>query len=121
MGVAGPIFEPCPLHFAKLYNFCRCTITQARFSQIQEHPQNFNSTCKKTLLRLIFNKKFQVLEWWRPLEALEKRFFGNLKPVKISKNDTNIICLSLKNTLYFKITRLWLKNWACHAHFSFEI
>ena len=49
------------------------------------------------------------------------RFFWNLKPVKISKNDTNIICLSSKNTLFFKLTRMWLKNWACHAHFNFEI
>ena len=49
------------------------------------------------------------------------RFFGNLKPAKISKNDTNIICLSSKNTLIFKITRTRLKNWALHAHFNFEI
>ena len=47
-----------------------CIVMQTRFSQIQEHPKNFNSVCKKTLLRLIFNKKFQLLEWWRPLEAL---------------------------------------------------
>ena len=49
------------------------------------------------------------------------RFFGNLKPAKISKNDTNIICLSSKNTLIFKITRTRLKNWALQAHFNFEI
>ena len=49
------------------------------------------------------------------------RFFWNLKPAKISKNDTNIICLSSKNTLIFKITRTRLKNWALHAHFNFEI
>ena len=49
------------------------------------------------------------------------RFFGNLKPAKISKNDTNIICLSSKDTLIFKITRTRLKNWALHAHFNFEI
>ena len=49
------------------------------------------------------------------------RLFGNLKPVEISKNDSNIICLSSKNTFFFKIIWMWLKIWACHAHFNFEI
>ena len=45
---------------------------QTRKSQIQEQPWNLNSACWKTLHKLIFNWKFQLLEYWRPLEALEK-------------------------------------------------
>ena len=39
----------------------------------------------------------------------------------ISKNDTNIIWTSIKNTLNFKVTGVWLKNWACHAHLKLKI
>ena len=35
--------------------------------------------------------------------------------------DTNIICLPTKNMQFCKIKRLWLKNWACHAHLKFKI
>jgi len=30
--------------------------------------------------------------------------------LEISKNDNNIICLSLRNTQFFKILKMWLKN-----------
>ena len=40
---------------------------------------------------------------------------------EFSKNDTNIIWTSIKNTLFFKVTGVWLKNWACHAHLKFKI
>ena len=38
-----------------------------------------------------------------------------------SKIGTNIIWRSLKNTQFFKVTRLWLKNWVCGAHLNFKI
>ena len=45
---------------------------QTRKSQIQEQPWNLNSACWNTLHKLIFNWKFQLLEYWQPLENLEK-------------------------------------------------
>ena len=39
----------------------------------------------------------------------------------ILTNGTNIICLSSKSMQFCKIQRLWLKNWACHAHLNFKI
>ena len=41
-------------------------------------------------------------------------------PSLISKNDTNIISLFVKNKQFCKLRRLWLKNWACHAHLKFK-
>ena len=41
--------------------------------------------------------------------------------MKISKNDSNIICRSSKNITFSKIWRVWLKNWARHAHFNFKL
>ena len=38
--------------------------------------------------------------------------------LETSKNDPNII---IWNTQFFKVTRLWLKNWVCNAHLNFEI
>ena len=46
---------------------------QTRFTQIQRYRPNFNFVCKNKLHRLIFNSNFQLLEYWQPLEALEKR------------------------------------------------
>ena len=40
---------------------------------------------------------------------------------EFSKNDANIIWTSIKNTIFFKVTGVWLKNWACHAHLKFKI
>ena len=42
-------------------------------------------------------------------------------PLWILINHTNIIYLSSKSTQFCKIRRLWLKNWACHAHLKFKI
>ena len=42
-------------------------------------------------------------------------------PLWILVNGTNIICLPTKNKQFCKIKRLWLKNWACHAHLKFKI
>ena len=50
---------------------------------------------------------------WREHSTL---IFKNLKPAEKSKNHISII----KVVLIFKIRRVWLKNWACHAHFRFE-
>ena len=55
-------------------------LVQTWFSQIQEQPWNSNSACWKTLHTLIFNWKFQLLEYWQPLEALEK-FYEITAPV----------------------------------------
>ena len=48
-------------------------------------------------------------------------FFQNLKPVEIWKCHVNIIWRSLENNCLCKISELWLKNWACHALFNFEL
>ena len=42
-------------------------------------------------------------------------------PLWILINDTNIICLSSKNTQFFKIRRVWLKNCVCHAPLKFQL
>ena len=47
-------------------------LMQTRFPQIQEHPRNLHSACWKTPHKLILNWKFQLLQYQRPLEALEK-------------------------------------------------
>ena len=47
--------------------------------------------------------------------------FVTFIPLWILGNDTIIICLSSKNMQFCKIKRLWLKNWACHAHLKFKI
>ena len=50
------------------------TLIQTWFTQIQEQPWNSNSLFWKTLHTPIFNWKFQLLEYWRPLEAQEKGY-----------------------------------------------
>jgi len=50
-----------------------------------------------------------------------KAFFLSWKLTEIWKNDTNIIWTSLKNTHFSKVSRLLLKNCACHALLNFEI
>ena len=47
-------------------------LIQTWFFQIQEQPWNSNSAHWKTLHTFNFNWKFQLLEYWGPLEALEK-------------------------------------------------
>ena len=82
---------------------------------------NLTNLCNKILLLITLNLGNTGQGLLKNWIGRLLRFFGNLKPVRISKNDTSIICLSLRNTLVFKLTRMWLKNWACHAHFNFEI
>ena len=55
------------------------------------------------------------------MECRHQGFFADLKPMEISTNDTNIICSSLRNTLFLKIGRVWLKKQDCHTHFNFEL
>ena len=50
-----------------------------------------------------------------------RAFFLSWQQTGIWKNGTNIISRALKNTLFFKVTRLWLKNWVCHTHLNFKI
>ena len=47
--------------------------------------------------------------------------FASLLSWGISKNGTNIIWTSQKVIYFSKVTRLWVKKWACHAHFKFEL
>ena len=48
--------------------------------------------------------------------------FENLKPVEVSKNLFNIIWTYFKLYNFLELGGcMWLKNYACHAHFSFEI
>ena len=63
---------------------------------------------------------FQSMNHW-PWTPYSSLFFVNLKPVEISKNHKNIICTSIKVVQICKVWRVWLKNQACYAHFSFEI
>ena len=42
-------------------------------------------------------------------------------PLWILINDTNIICLSSKNTQFFKIRRVWLKNCVYHAPLKLKL
>ena len=48
-------------------------------------------------------------------------FFATFVIMKISKNDRNMNCRSSKDITFSKIWRVWLKNWACHAHFNFKL
>ena len=48
-------------------------------------------------------------------------FLQSLIALRKSKSDTNIIWTSLRETKSSKGIRLWIKKWACHAHFKFEI
>ena len=40
--------------------------------------------------------------------------------LEISKNGTNIIWRSIKNTYFSKVSKVWVKNCACHAHLKFR-
>ena len=51
------------------------------------------------------NRGYQITDFW----------------LEISKNDNNIIWTSLKNTCFYKVTGVWLKNWAYHTYFKFKI
>ena len=48
-------------------------------------------------------------------------FFATFVIMKIYRNNSNTICTSSKNITSPKIWRMWLKNWAHHAHFNFEL
>ena len=48
-------------------------------------------------------------------------FFPTFVKVKISKDDSDIICRSSRNITFPKMWRVWLKNWTCHAHLKFKI
>ena len=39
----------------------------------------------------------------------------------VQKNGTNIICLSIKDTYFFKILRMCLENWASYVFLKFKI
>ena len=41
--------------------------------------------------------------------------------IEVSKNDSNIISLSLRNTQFFKIWWVWRQRYVCHAHLKFEL
>ena len=41
--------------------------------------------------------------------------------LKISKNDSNIICSSITNTQFSKIWWVWRQRYVRHAHLKFEL
>ena len=48
-------------------------------------------------------------------------YFVDQNLSRISKKGTNIIWRSLRKKQFCKVSWVWLKNWACHAHFYFEL
>ena len=57
------------------------------------------------------------LSWSQKISIFQIRDFR----LGISKNASNIIWRSIKNTRFSKISWVWVKNWACHAPLKFEI
>ena len=57
------------------------------------------------------------LEWTDKIGFSKITDFG----LGISKNGTNIIWTSIKDTYFFKVAGPWLKNWVCHTHLKFRI
>jgi len=60
----------------------------------------------------------EVLHIWRPLFWY---LFADSKPTEISKNLSKNIKTPSKVMLILKISRVWLKNKARHAHLYFEV
>ena len=75
-------------------------IIQTQLSQIQEQPWNSNSACWKTLHMLIFNWKFQLLEYWRPLEAQEKGY-KITAPVWMDYKNSFAWLTGVKNSIFY--------------------
>ena len=50
-----------------------------------------------------------------------KQIFPNFMQVDLAEYGANIICRYSKDMNFHKIWRFYLKNWACYAHFNFEI
>ena len=83
-------------------------VIQTWFSQIQEQPWNSNSACWKTLHTLIFNWKFQLLEYWRPLEALEK-FYEITAPVWMDFKNSFAWLTGIKKQIFYQNKFLWFR------------
>ena len=79
-----------------------------RFTKVKEIPRKF---------RKLYYPRRSWFTWrWRLAS-----FFVDQNLSKISKKGTNIICRSLRKKQFCKVLWVWLKNWACHAHFCFEL
>ena len=118
--MAGSIFKPHSCNFEKLCIFYRCSDDisiifwyfwpkicnfQKTDFLVQYHPQ---IGIIYTYLGILSRKKIGFLlitDFW----------------LEVSKNDINIIWTPIKDTQFFKVTRMWLKNWACHALLNFKI
>ena len=75
----------------------------------------FGVLCKKTIFRLKSRPLTVHFVPFCTVSGLDfKQKIGFLlitpKRLKISKNDTNIICTFIKNTHNFKVAGEWLKN-----------
>ena len=60
----------------------------------------------------------------RSSEYLERKapaFFATFKLLEFSKNYSNMVCTSPKKQQISRVSRVWLKNYACHALLKFEI
>ena len=89
-------------------DFCLSKIIQTWFSQIQEQPWNSNSARWKTLHTLIFNWKFQLLEYWRPLEALEK-VYKITAPVWMDFKNSFAWLTGMKKQIFYQNKFFWFR------------
>ena len=111
-------------HSSLMKNNIRVTYRPSRTLQgVPEAPKGQINTRGRS--KNVINKSFykyvtlSINHWpWTPESWW---FFVNLKPIELSKSHRNIICRSSKVVLICIVRMAWLKNQACHAHFSFEI
>ena len=85
---------------------------------ITRHDRNFIIACPSVppcpTLDLLGQGWLKIWIWQRLTKFLSRT------PSWISKNGTNIIQRSIKNTYFSKASYVWLKNCACHAHLKFK-
>ena len=55
------------------------------------------------------------------LERKAPAFFATFKLMEFSKYDSNMVCTSQKKQKISRVSRVWLKNYACHTLLKFEI
>ena len=97
-------------NFKKLIRFVTrlLAVIQTWFSQIQEQPWNSNSARWKTLHTLIFNWKFQLLEYWGPLEALEK-VYKITAPVWMDFKNSFAWLTGMKKEIFYQNKFFWFQ------------
>ena len=89
------------------------------------HEAHLSFTKCKNYYRVFQHQVTKVICWFVELGMTWMhsflKFLATLYQWEISKNGTNIIWTSLKDIQFSKVRGLLLKNWACHAHFHFEL